>query len=243
VVGILFGYAALTFDPQQAQGLAGATRMILHRPVGQFLLTAVALGFFAFGLFAFLRRMQGRSGHRQRGPSCRLRRRGGEPDLLPAPVHHGRLGRRGTRRGLISPHRSAQPTTSDTSPSGYGLSGGRAHQRGSGSLDRGTVGVLHTQPAWGRCRRFPGRDTARTVSPLSRFPRSVTPAGPPCECADTRTQFSPNALLTTSPWRVTRGRAATPPRPACGDPVTTVAAPLPVATQAALRATRRQFGS
>jgi len=81
VVGILFGYAALTFDPQQAQGLAGATRMILHRPVGQFLLTAVALGFFAFGLFAFLRRMQGRSGHRQRGLSCRLRGRG-EPDLL-----------------------------------------------------------------------------------------------------------------------------------------------------------------
>ena len=44
MVGILFGYAALTFDPQQAQGLAGAMRMILHRPFGQFLLTAGGAG-------------------------------------------------------------------------------------------------------------------------------------------------------------------------------------------------------
>ena len=54
VVGGLLGYAALTFDAQQAKGLDGAMRTILEQPFGQFLLTAVALGFVAFGLFAFL---------------------------------------------------------------------------------------------------------------------------------------------------------------------------------------------
>jgi hypothetical protein len=54
VVGGLLGYAALTFDAQQAKGLDGAMRTILEQPFGQFLLTAVAMGFVAFGLFAFL---------------------------------------------------------------------------------------------------------------------------------------------------------------------------------------------
>lgn len=54
VVGGLLGYAALTFDAQQAKGLDGAMRTILDQPFGQFLLTAIALGFVAFGLFAFL---------------------------------------------------------------------------------------------------------------------------------------------------------------------------------------------
>jgi hypothetical protein len=54
VVGGLLGYAALTFDPQKTQGLDGALRTILAQPFGRFLLTAVALGFVAFGLFAFL---------------------------------------------------------------------------------------------------------------------------------------------------------------------------------------------
>jgi hypothetical protein len=54
LVGGLLGYAALTFDPQQARGLDGAMRTILEQPFGQILLTVVALGFGAFGLFAFL---------------------------------------------------------------------------------------------------------------------------------------------------------------------------------------------
>lgn len=54
VVGGLLGYAALTFDPEKAQGLDGALQTILAQPYGQFLLTAVALGFVAFGLFAIL---------------------------------------------------------------------------------------------------------------------------------------------------------------------------------------------
>lgn len=54
VVGGLLSYAALTFDRQQAQGLDGALQTILAQPFGRFLLTAVALGFVAFGLFAVL---------------------------------------------------------------------------------------------------------------------------------------------------------------------------------------------
>lgn len=53
VVGLLLGYAAITYDPQKARGLDGAMSTIVAQPFGQFLLTAVALGFVAFGLFAF----------------------------------------------------------------------------------------------------------------------------------------------------------------------------------------------
>ena len=54
VVGCLLTYATLTFDRQQAQGLDGALQTILAQPFGRFLLTAVAIGFVAFGLFAIL---------------------------------------------------------------------------------------------------------------------------------------------------------------------------------------------
>ncbi|MFC4943207.1 DUF1206 domain-containing protein [Pseudonocardia sp. GCM10023141] len=54
VVGGLLGYAAITFDQQKSQGLDGAVQAILAQPFGRFLLTAVALGFIAFGLFAIL---------------------------------------------------------------------------------------------------------------------------------------------------------------------------------------------
>jgi hypothetical protein len=54
VVGGLLGYAALTFDRRKAQGLDGALQTTLAQPFGRFLLTAVALGFVAFGLFALL---------------------------------------------------------------------------------------------------------------------------------------------------------------------------------------------
>ena len=54
LVGGLLSYATLTFDPQKAQGLDGAMQTILAQPFGRFLLTAVALGFAAFGLFAIL---------------------------------------------------------------------------------------------------------------------------------------------------------------------------------------------
>jgi hypothetical protein len=54
VVGGLLSYATLTFERQKAPGLDGALHAILAQTFGRFLLTAVALGFLAFGLFALL---------------------------------------------------------------------------------------------------------------------------------------------------------------------------------------------
>jgi hypothetical protein len=54
LVGGLLTYATLTFDRQKAQGLDGALQTIVAQPFGRFLLTAVALGFVAFGVFAIL---------------------------------------------------------------------------------------------------------------------------------------------------------------------------------------------
>jgi len=51
LVGALLTYATVTFDPQKSPGLDGALQVILDQPFGSFLLTAVALGFAAFGLF------------------------------------------------------------------------------------------------------------------------------------------------------------------------------------------------
>ena len=54
VVGGLLSYATLTFEQQKAPGLDGVLHAILAQTFGRFLLTAVALGFLAFGLFALL---------------------------------------------------------------------------------------------------------------------------------------------------------------------------------------------
>jgi hypothetical protein len=53
-VGALLTYATLSFERQNTQGLDGAMQTILAQPFGKFLLTAVALGFIAFGVFAVL---------------------------------------------------------------------------------------------------------------------------------------------------------------------------------------------
>ena len=53
LVGGLLTYATVSFD-RQKQGLDGAMQTILAQPVGRFLLTVVALGFAAFGVFAIL---------------------------------------------------------------------------------------------------------------------------------------------------------------------------------------------
>ncbi len=55
LVGGLFVYAAVTFDPAKASGLDGALRTVLDAPFGQFLLTLVALGIAAFGVFCLIR--------------------------------------------------------------------------------------------------------------------------------------------------------------------------------------------
>jgi Domain of Unknown Function (DUF1206) len=54
LVGGLLSYATLTFDRQKTPGLDGALQTILTQPFGKFLLTAVAIGFVAFGVFAIL---------------------------------------------------------------------------------------------------------------------------------------------------------------------------------------------
>ena len=55
LVGGILGYAAITFDPTKATGLDGALRLIVTAPFGRILLTMVAVGFLAYGLFAFAR--------------------------------------------------------------------------------------------------------------------------------------------------------------------------------------------
>jgi hypothetical protein len=54
LVGGLLGYAAWTFDWRKASGLDGALQMVLAQPFGRWLLSAMAFGFVAFGLFAML---------------------------------------------------------------------------------------------------------------------------------------------------------------------------------------------
>jgi uncharacterized protein DUF1206 len=55
LVGGLVGWAAITFDPGKASGLDGALRTLLDAPFGKGLLTVVALGIAAFGIFSFFR--------------------------------------------------------------------------------------------------------------------------------------------------------------------------------------------
>lgn len=54
VVGVLLGNATLIFRRQEAPGLDGALHMIVAQPFGRILLTAMAVGFAVFGLFALL---------------------------------------------------------------------------------------------------------------------------------------------------------------------------------------------
>ncbi|WP_138734139.1 DUF1206 domain-containing protein [Modestobacter excelsi] len=55
LVGGLIGWAAITFDPAKASGLDGAMRTLLDAPFGKALLTVVALGIAAFGVFCLFR--------------------------------------------------------------------------------------------------------------------------------------------------------------------------------------------
>jgi len=55
LVGILFVGAAATRRPEKARGLDGALRTVLQAPLGSTLLTLVALGFAAYGVYSFAR--------------------------------------------------------------------------------------------------------------------------------------------------------------------------------------------
>lgn len=55
IVGGLFGYAAITHDPNKSGGLDQALQTVLEQPFGQALLTAIAIGIAAYGAFCFAR--------------------------------------------------------------------------------------------------------------------------------------------------------------------------------------------
>ena len=55
LVGVLFGYAAVTHDPKKSGGLDQALQSVLGYPFGQALLIAIGLGIGAYGLFCFAR--------------------------------------------------------------------------------------------------------------------------------------------------------------------------------------------
>ncbi|MFD7160490.1 DUF1206 domain-containing protein [Kribbella sp. NPDC059898] len=53
VVGVLFGWAAIVYDPQKAGGLDTALHTIKGQPFGSVLLTVLAVGIAAFGAYCF----------------------------------------------------------------------------------------------------------------------------------------------------------------------------------------------
>jgi hypothetical protein len=53
VVGALFGWAAIDYDPQKAGGLDTALHTIREQPFGSVLLIVLAIGIAAFGVYAF----------------------------------------------------------------------------------------------------------------------------------------------------------------------------------------------
>lgn len=55
IVGLFFVVAAWQEDPKQAQGLDGALKSLKDQAFGPYLLTLVALGVIAFGLYCFVR--------------------------------------------------------------------------------------------------------------------------------------------------------------------------------------------
>jgi hypothetical protein len=55
VVGILFCVAAITSNPSEATGLDGALKALVALPLGMIILTVVALGLIAYGIYCFAR--------------------------------------------------------------------------------------------------------------------------------------------------------------------------------------------
>ncbi len=53
IVGLLFGWAALSYDPKKAGGMDAALSTLRAQPFGTVLLTVMALGIAAFGLYCF----------------------------------------------------------------------------------------------------------------------------------------------------------------------------------------------
>ena len=54
IIGGLFGYAALTYDPKKAGGLDTALGTLRGQPFGTVLLLVMALGIASFGVYCFI---------------------------------------------------------------------------------------------------------------------------------------------------------------------------------------------
>jgi hypothetical protein len=54
VIGVFLIQASLQADPDEARGLGGALQTLAHRPLGPYIIGAVALGFVAYGVFMFI---------------------------------------------------------------------------------------------------------------------------------------------------------------------------------------------
>lgn len=55
VAGVLFGYAAVNADADEAEGLDGALKSLLDLPGGPVIVVIMGLGFAAYGLYSFVR--------------------------------------------------------------------------------------------------------------------------------------------------------------------------------------------
>jgi hypothetical protein len=55
LVGVVVSYAAITFDPKQADGLDGALRAVARAPFGQWALTVIAAGLAAYAVYCVVR--------------------------------------------------------------------------------------------------------------------------------------------------------------------------------------------
>lgn len=55
IIGIFLAVAAFDYDPSRAKGLGQAFQTVASQPLGTWLLTLVALGFIAYGLYCFTR--------------------------------------------------------------------------------------------------------------------------------------------------------------------------------------------
>ncbi len=54
IIGGLFGYAALSYDPEKAGGLDAALATIRDQPFGTALLVIMAVGLACFGVYCFI---------------------------------------------------------------------------------------------------------------------------------------------------------------------------------------------
>lgn len=54
IIGLLFGWAAATYNPKKAGGMDAALTTLRDQPFGTVLLTAMALGIAAFGMYCFV---------------------------------------------------------------------------------------------------------------------------------------------------------------------------------------------